>query len=127
MRFSFQDATEKFTVITRSQNKNFAFYARFFIHTLTEDELGLFFIRVTDAMRKNDKLFLEYRNEEDTKKIQVTSANFRSFHTAEKISCIASDDNLKIIYEVSGKGLAKWKNDDAPATRQIFSYVGDNS
>jgi len=123
---SFRDATEKMRDITRRPNESLAFYARFFIHTLTQNELEMFFISVTDAMSTNDKLLLEYRNEEDATKSKVTDAHFRSFYAAEKVSLLATNNNLKLMYEVSGTGLAKWKSDDASVTRQIFSYVGSN-
>jgi len=116
------DVTEAFPVVAERGSAPFAFYARFFVHTLTENELGKFFENVSRNMRQDDLLFLEYRNEEDADKTKVTEDHFRAFYGADRISDLCVSNDLELVYEVSGTGFAKWKKDDASITRQIFRY-----
>jgi hypothetical protein len=116
------DATKKSVGFKRDCESKTAFYARFFLHTLDDNGLHKFFKNVSSIMRPGDMLFLEYRNIEDSSAPKVTKAHFRAFHGAEKISKISKANHLKSIYEVSGRGFAKWRQDDAFITRQIFEY-----
>ena len=97
-----------------------AFYSRFFIHTLSECEVCDFFQRVAKVVKVNDPLFLEYRNDGDVDRRKVTPDHFRAFYTSDFIAEKAAEYDLECIYQVEGVGFAKWKQDDASVTRQIF-------
>ena len=101
-------------------NQACAYYARFFIHTLDEEELSKFFKNIAKVMRSSDYLFLEYRNIKDENLEKVMPKHFRKFFESEFVNSIAEKNNLKCDYQVEGKGFAKWKFDDAFVTRQIF-------
>ena len=75
-------------------------------------------------MRPTNYLFLEYRNEKDIDLAKVTPKHFRNFYKSSFVSSIAARNNLDCIYEVEGQGFAKWKEDDAFITRQIFVKTG---
>jgi hypothetical protein len=97
-----------------------AYYARFFIHTLDEDQLLRFFKNLSKSMRQNDYFFTEYRNIKDEALDKVTPDHFRKFFKADFVSKIANENDLKCIYEVEGRGFSKWSSDDAFVTRQIY-------
>lgn len=123
IRVLHHDATEKFLDFEKHSNPQTAFYARFFIHTLNDCGLQRFFENISSVMRSGDILFLEYRNVGDASGTKITKAHFRAFHEADKISKISKENYLKLTYEISGKGFAKWRQDDASITRQVFQYV----
>tara|TARA_B100000767_G_C19761105_1_gene535208 strand:+ start:2129 stop:2788 length:660 start_codon:yes stop_codon:yes gene_type:complete len=102
------------------QNSACAYYARFFIHTLNEKQLLKFFKNLSKTMRQSDYFFTEYRNDKDEKLDKGTSSHFRKFYKASYITAIANENNFKCVYEVEGRGFAKWNVDDAVVTRQIF-------
>lgn len=114
------DLTKKTFVKIKLPKKVCAYYARFFLHILNENQLKKFFKNLHEAMKINDYFFTEYRNEKDKMLKKVTAKHFRRFYKANYISSIANKNNLKCIYEVEGQGLAKWKEDDAYVTRQIY-------
>ncbi len=122
----FHDAIDKPVKLDRNRDDAIAFYARFFLHTLSEIELNAFFMNMAKIMEMKDRLFLEFRNDGDTTRKKVTSAHFRAFHTADKVVNLAAENNFKVVYQVSGTGFAKWKEDDASITRQIIQYRSSN-
>ena len=97
-----------------------AYYARFFLHVLNENDLIKFFKKLARAMKIGDYFFVEYRNEKDAHLEKMTPEHFRAFHRSAFVASVASTNELSCIYEVEGRGFAKWKNDDAFVTRQIF-------
>ena len=109
--------------IFKSNNKSTCIYARFFIHALEVGKVKNFFKNCTNILRTNELMFLEYRNQKDKDLKKVTKPHFREFYDPEFINKIANKSHFKLIYEVSGKGYAKWKVDDANVTRQIFKKV----
>ena len=103
-----------------NQGTQVAYYSRFFLHTLTKQELTKFFENISTVMKENDYLFVEYRNEIDAKLKKVTEDHFRAFYSSSYVLKLAVKCQLSRIYEVEGVGFAKWKEDDASVTRQIF-------
>lgn len=103
------------------KNECFCYYSRFFIHSLTASQLSGFFSNLSETMKTGDYFFTEYRNEKDRYKVKVTQEHLRTFFSADFIRSIANDHGLECIYDISGeKGMAKYKEDDACVTRQIF-------
>ena len=98
-----------------------AYYARFFIHTLADHQLELFFDNLASAMEPGDYFFTEFRNEKDEFLTKGTPKHFRRFYTSRFIKSVAEGKKLKCIYEVEGRGLAKWNSDDAFVSRQVYA------
>jgi 2-polyprenyl-3-methyl-5-hydroxy-6-metoxy-1,4-benzoquinol methylase len=113
---SIPDVTEK--------NSTKAYYARFFIHVLEHSDLLKFFNNLSKVMRPSDYLFVEYRNEKDISLAKVTPKHFRNFYKSDFVTSLADQNNLECTYEVEGQGFAKWKEDDAFVTRQVFIKTG---
>lgn len=100
-----------------------ALYGRFFLHTLTNDEIKLFALNVKKLISGGDLLFLEYRAPQDRFLEKITPSHYRNFVNPDFVIKTLAEVGLKNIYQVSGRGFAKWKDDDAFVTRQIFKYV----
>lgn len=96
------------------------YYARFFLHTLTEPQLRRFFKNLSNAMHSSQYFFTEYRNDKDSCLTKYTPDHNRFFYKAKFIKTIAEVNKLKCVYDVEGRGFAKWKTDDAFVTRQIY-------
>ena len=71
-------------------------------------------------MKTSDYLFLEYRNKQDEGLHKETPEHFRKFYDTKFVESIGALSGFECIYEIEGKGFAKWKNDDASISRQIF-------
>jgi tellurite methyltransferase len=102
------------------RNSACAYYARFFIHTLDEKHLFMFFKNLSRAMHQSDYFFTEYRNEKDEELDKAMPSHFRNFFTTDYVTSVANENHLKCVYEVEGRGFAKWSVDDAVVTRQIY-------
>ena len=101
------------------------FFARFFLHTLSDNELSSFFINLNCAMNEGDLFFVEYSNEDDEFLNKNTPLHFRNFLSSKLVAQKALEINLTCLYEVHGRGFAKWKDDDAEVTRQVFRKSKD--
>lgn len=97
-----------------------AYYARFFLHTLEENHLIKFFEKLSSSMKKNDVFFTEYRDDNDENLEKTMPDHFRKFYTSHFVNKLANQNRMKCIYEISGKGFAKWGIEDAFVTRQVF-------
>lgn len=97
-----------------------AYYARFFLHTLSELQVQVFFSNLSNSLQRSQLFFTEYRTERDALLTKCTPFHNRYFHNPLCIKAIASANNFNCIYEVQGTGFAKWRTDDAWVVRQIF-------
>lgn len=118
------DVRNNFPYIDFKEDEISAVYARFFIHALDETALESFFTNISKVLKPAEFMFLEYRNDDDVNNPKLTESHFRAFYPSKKIREHAKSKNFNIIYEVSGQGFAKLKNDDASVTRQIFQFKG---
>lgn len=114
------DVKDPFPKTVMNCDGNKAVYARFFLHSLDQISLEMFFKHTSKIMKNLDLLFVEYRNQYDKNLPKVTGTHFREFYSSSTISGIAEQNGLISCYEVSGTGYAKYKCDDAFVTRQIF-------
>jgi SAM-dependent methyltransferase len=102
------------------RNGSRAFYARFLLHALTDEEIKSFLNICSTLMGPHDALFLEYRTEKDAFLSKQTSTHFRNFLNPETVQNWSAKFSLKPIYRIEAQGLAKQANDNAFVARQIF-------
>jgi hypothetical protein len=114
------DAVKEDLIPEFNNNSCCAFYARFFIHVLNKNDLTKFFSKLASSMKPGDYFVTEYRNEKDETLKKVTPEHFREFHKSTSVSSLAQTFGMRCLYEVEGRGYAKWREDDAFVTRQIF-------
>lgn len=95
-------------------------YARFFLHSLTDDEINFFISLTSKLMKKDEKIYLEYRTHLDKNKKKFFKKHYRNFLNPNKIIKLYSKKKFKNIYSVSGHGLAVFNNEDPHVARQIF-------
>ena len=72
-------------------------------------------------MKPNEKLFVEYRTDKDSKRKKIYDNHYRNFIKPSFIEELFNHFNLKITYSVEGVGYAKYKDDDAYVSRMIFA------
>jgi cyclopropane fatty-acyl-phospholipid synthase-like methyltransferase len=117
------DVSTDFNNILKLNNKSVSVYARFLIHALDVEKVKNFFENCSNILCDKGLIFIEYRNQQDRELQKVTEPHFREFYDPNFINEIAKSFDFKLFYEVSGKGYAKWKHDDANVTRQIFKKI----
>jgi len=117
LKFNLNDKFDKDQILL---NKKKALYARFFLHALTNSEIKSFFNLCSNLLKKNDRLYIEYRTEKDKERHKETQKHYRNFINPNTINKLLKQFNLKNLYFVKGLGFAKYKNDDAFVARHII-------
>ena len=95
-------------------------YARFFLHSLINTEIKFFFLIAKKIIKKNGRIFVEYRTEKDKKNKKIFKNHYRNFINPKNLENILIKLNLKSIFFKEGKGMAKYKNEDAFVARHII-------
>ncbi len=119
LNFYKYDINDKFRFIKLKNKKKFI-YARFFLHTLNNNEINHFTKLCSYLLNKNEKVFCEYRTVKDKSKKKVFRNHFRNYLNPKNISKIFKSQKLIRFYEVEGQGFARYKTEDAHVARQIF-------
>ena len=97
-----------------------AYYARFLLHALTDEEITSFLNICSTLMAPHDALFLEYRTKKDAFLSKQTSTHYRNFLNPKTVENWGAEFSLKPIYQIEAQGLDRQANDDAFVARQIF-------
>lgn len=100
--------------------KNKIIYARFFLHTLKNEEIKKLIENCSEILNKDEKVLVEYRNNKDKNIKKIFNKHYRNYLNSKKIIEEFKKFGLINIYSIEGKGYAKFKNEDANVTRQIY-------
>lgn len=103
-----------------SQKNKKIVYARFFLHALNNKQIKDFFLISKKLIKKNGIIFVEYRTEKDKKNKKIFKNHFRNYINPKELESILEKLNLKSIFFKEGKGMAKYKNEDAYVARHII-------
>ena len=95
-------------------------YARFFLHTLNNDEILKFINLSSMLVNKNEKVFLEYRVLEDKNNKKIFKNHLKNYLNPNKIAKLFKIHSFKLDYNVVGQGFAKYGAEDPFIARQIF-------
>lgn len=119
LHFHKYDINDKFD-FSYIKNKKKTIYARFFLHTLTNEEIIIFIKLCGYLLNKNERVFCEYRTYKDKSKKKVFKKHFRNYLKPHIISNLFKLEKIQKIYQTEGQGYAKYKKEDAYVARQIF-------
>jgi tellurite methyltransferase len=99
---------------------NLVIYSRFFIHAIdghAEDMV----VRLCGELRQECSLAaFEFRIKGDEEGTKETAKHFRRFQNHTGFIAKFEKQGFRKIYEITGKGYAKYKNDDALVCRLLF-------
>lgn len=97
-----------------------AVYARFFLHAIEENEQHEFFSLLGALLPMGSFLFLEYRTIEDAHQEKIFgTGHYRRYLDHRKTLAAIEKAGFSITYEVEGRGLAKYKDEDASVGRCV--------
>jgi SAM-dependent methyltransferase len=100
-------------------------YSRFFLHAVGEDVEDNFISFCCKNLKSGCVVCLEYRTPKDLSREKSTASHYRRFVSPDEIKKKFFRFDAKLIYEVEGTGMAKYKNDDAHVCRMIFEITND--
>ncbi|WLR91328.1 class I SAM-dependent methyltransferase [Shinella zoogloeoides] len=102
-----------------SSGGKFYIYSRFFQHSISEEEQEAM-LDGMDALRQNlAAAYFEFRNADDENTKKVFGEHYRRYQTPEYFRHAIERRGFKVAYEVSGKGYAKYFEEDPSVTRVI--------
>ena len=122
VNFNITDVTKDFDTRYLKKLKK-TIYARFFIHSLKNDEIKIFIKLLSRILNKNEKVFLEYRTHLDKKKKKVFKKHFRNYLNPKKIIRFFTKEKFVNIYSKSSCGFAIFNEEDPHVARQIYKKI----
>ena len=101
------------------------------MHTIDQNSEKIFLDNVKKIMKKNSKLFLEFRTTKDPlmklgKKIsnnEVVSDHYRRFINVQEFLKDIKKNNFKIFYKASSNNFAKFGNERPHICRMILKKL----
>ena len=117
LKFNLNDKFDNHQILL---SKKKAIYARFFLHALTNNEIKSFISLCANLLKKNERLYIEYRTEKDKKRHKETQKHYRNYIDTKSINKLLKQFKLKNLYFVEGLGYAKYKDDDAFVARHVI-------
>ncbi|PLK26364.1 class I SAM-dependent methyltransferase [Novosphingobium sp. TH158] len=95
-------------------------YSRFFFHAIDEEAELQTFARIAEVLaRHGGMLAAEFRTTEDEKLQKFTSPHYRRYIAPETFSERLARAGLETVWQAEGRGMAKYKQDDACVARVI--------
>ena len=120
-----ENITKEINDFTKNMTK--VFYSRFSIHCLNQDTQNILFEWIKKNMNENDLFFIESRTTKDELfKVGIESEegyftdHYRRFIDYEKFHSYANNMGFRVDFQTTGKGFAKYKNEDPEVMRLIL-------
>lgn len=107
-------------IVERRREGNVVFYARFFLHAITDDQETELLSKLATYSRKGDFIYFEFRTKRDVTGIKVTEEHYRRYLSPSELFVKAAEHGFTVEYAVEGYGFAKYFNDDAYVGRCIL-------
>lgn len=111
---------------TNSGGNEVAFYSRFVMHSV-DDEQELAFLQILSSCMKQDEIvYFEFRSKEDSELKKHYGGHFRRYLDTEKFIRLLMDQfGYEIDYSITGRGMAKFKEEDPFVSRVIARKRSD--
>ncbi len=116
-----RDYVKKIVEFARGQadGKKLCFYSRFVMHSLDEDQELMLLSILSDCMYTDENVYFEFRSKEDSSLKKHYGGHYRRYIDTDKFSRLLADKNFSIDYQITGKGMAKFKEEDPYVSRVI--------
>lgn len=104
-----------------SKNRDIVAYSRFVMHSIDDVQESAFLEAVGQLMLSGEKIYFEFRSEEDAKLEKTYGNHYRRFVKTDKFIEAQTDKHgFELSYERTGQGMAKYKSEDPYVSRLIF-------
>jgi SAM-dependent methyltransferase len=95
-------------------------YNRFFLHSIDDEQERLFLSAVSEATQSGDKLYMEFRCSLDATMDKIYKYHYRRYVDTDSLVVLLQEElGFDVIYETTGQGMAKYKNEDPYVSRII--------
>ena len=101
-------------------NQKITVYTRFFLHTLDAPQEDDFTDALSKYLKSNDKLYFEFRSIEDEYSDKIYEDHYRRYIETDKfINRLEIDLGFRMLYQITGQGMAKYRKEDPFVSRVI--------
>jgi tellurite methyltransferase len=108
----------------QSGNATIAFFSRFVMHSMDEDEELAFLATLSRKMLPGESIYFEFRSKEDAELKKYYGGHYRRYIDTEKFKQLLSTEfGFDITYSITGRGMAKYKEEDPFVSRIIARKV----
>ena len=109
---------------TKSETADIIGYSRFVMHSINDEQQAAFMANVSKTMKSGELFYFEFRSKEDAALEKVFGNHYRRFvDTDDFVKCFTEDHGYKLLYRLTGRGMAKYKNEDPVVSRLIFEKL----
>jgi len=99
---------------------NITVSTRFFLHSIDESQGDLFLDALSNALLQRDEIRSEYRSKEDEALPKVYGkGHYRRYIDTPVLLEKLNSRGFEVVYEITGLGMAKFKEDDPFVSRFI--------
>jgi len=99
---------------------NLVAYSRFLLHSLDEEQQEKFIAALGRQLVSGDRLYLEFRSTGDADTPKVFGNHYRRYVDTEQLLLqMTNDASFDIDYTITGRGMARYKEEDPVVTRII--------
>ncbi len=104
----------------RSLSGSVVVYSRFVMHSLDESQQANLLEGLGAHMMERDVAYFEFRSREDASLVKHFGGHYRRYVDTERFEReLAEVVGLKLMYSITGQGLARFKNEDPMVSRVI--------
>ena len=95
-------------------------YSRFFFHAIDDETEQRVLTRLGNLLRdRGGALAVEYRTLADETGVRETGAHYRRYVDPDRFAARLAENGLELLWRAEGRGMAKYKHDDAHVARMI--------
>jgi SAM-dependent methyltransferase len=101
-------------------NGEVSFYSRFVMHSINESQEKLFMQGLKDLMMPGDRVFFEFRSQEDETTKKIYENHYRRYiDTNVFMKALINFVGVEIKYSITGRGMAFYRDEDPMVSRVI--------
>ena len=106
--------------VANSPGSPVLFYARFFLHSITEETQEILMAAIRDVARPGDMFAAEFRTDKDEPNAKVHTKHFRRFQNGPAFGVrLVHDYGFDVLFEQEGTGLSPYKGEDPELYRVL--------
>lgn len=103
-----------------AEGKEVAFYSRFVMHSVDDEQELAFLKMLSECMQSNEVVYFEFRSKEDAELKKHYGGHFRRYVDTDSFNQqLTQKFGFEIDYSITGKGMAKFKEEDPFVSRVI--------
>lgn len=102
----------------KSNGRDMIFYSRFVMHSIDDAQELSFLTTLCNCMHQDEIVYFEFRSKEDAELTKHYGGHFRRYVDTDKFKQLLTNEfSFKIDYSITGKGMAKFKEEDPYVSR----------